>query len=101
MQLNPEGRDRLQAHLQNVLRKPCAICGNTQWQTDDTIFELRQFGAPATPNAQVTIKPVVSLTCNSCGNVLFMNPLTTGIVRLEQQVAQPQVVEQTIVEEEE
>jgi hypothetical protein len=100
MQLNPEGRERLQAHLQNVLRKPCAICGNVQWQTDDTIFELRQFGVGATPNAQVTVKPVVTLTCNGCGNVLFMNALTTGVVRIEQP-AQPQVIEETIVEEEE
>jgi hypothetical protein len=84
MQLNEEGMQRFQQHLQNTLRNPCGICGSGNWQFDDTVFELRQFagGGLATGG---TIKPIVSITCNGCGNVVFMNALTTGIVRVAQQ----------------
>lgn len=84
MQLNPEGMQRFHAHLQNALRHPCAICGSGNWQFDDTIFELRQFaGGGITANGQ--IKPVVSITCNGCGNIIFMNALTTGVIQVSQQ----------------
>ena len=43
MQLNAEGRQRFQAHLQKVLRTPCAVCGGGNWQIEDAIFELREF----------------------------------------------------------
>src|SRR6266550_1849214 len=83
MQLNEEGRARFQAHLQNVLRQPCSVRGSGNWQMDDSIFELREFhGGGLT--GEGSIKPVVAITCNGCGHVLFMSPLTTGIVRLEQ-----------------
>ena len=83
MQLNPEGRARFQAHLQNVLRQPCSVCGSGNWQMDDSIFELREFHGGGLA-AEGSLKPVVAITCQSCGHVLFMSPLTTGIVRLEQ-----------------
>ncbi len=97
MQLNQEGRARLQAHLQNVLRNPCAVCGSAQWQVEDTMFELREFagGAVAT---QGSVKPVVTATCNGCGHILFMSPLTTGIVQVNQQPAaatEPAAIEET------
>ena len=93
MQLNPEGRDRLQSHLQNVLRHPCAVCGSGSWQVDDMIFELRQFAGGGL-STQGAIKPVVTITCNGCGNVLFMNAITTGVVQVQQPAAsQTSVVE--------
>ena len=94
MQLNTEGRARLQTHLQTVLRHPCAVCGNGNWQVDDTIFELRQFAGGGV-TTQGAIKPVVTITCNGCGNVLFMNALTTGVVQVQQPAApQPSAVEE-------
>jgi hypothetical protein len=99
MQLNPEGRARLQAHLQNALRQPCAVCGSGNWQMDDTIFELRQF-AGGNVATQGAIKPVLTITCNSCGNILFMNAITTGVIRVEQQAAQePQDQSASVIEE--
>jgi hypothetical protein len=83
MQLNPEGQARFRNHLQNVIRKPRAVCGEGNWNFDDTVFEMRQFAGGPLP-AQGAIKPVVTLTCQSCGNIVFLNALTTGIVRVEQ-----------------
>lgn len=82
MQLNPEGQARFRNHLQNVIRKPCAVCGEGNWNFDDTVFEMRQFAGGPLP-AQGAIKPVVTMTCQSCGNIVFLNALTTGIVRVE------------------
>ena len=96
MQLNQEGRARFQQHLQNVLRNPCSVCGAGQWQVEDTMFELREFAGGGI-TAQGSVKPVVAATCNNCGHVLFMSPLTTGIVRMEQQVApEATTVEETV-----
>ena len=102
MQLNPEGRARLQQHLQTFLRQPCSLCGNGNWQVEDAIFELREFlgGATLPAGSQVQIKPLMAMTCNACGHTVFMSPLKTGIIAMQQE-NQPQVVtEETVVEEE-
>ncbi len=99
MQLNPEGMQRFHAHLQNALRNPCAICGSGNWQFDDTIFELRQFAGGGIA-ATGQIKPVVSLTCNGCGNIVFMNALTTGIVQVSQSSQPSDVPQENVTEEE-
>jgi hypothetical protein len=83
MQLNPDGRTRFQAHLEKVLRQPCSVCGSGNWQIEDAIFELREFAGGGLA-AGGAVKPVVSMTCTNCGHVLFMSPLTTGIVQLQQ-----------------
>src|SRR5438132_1003186 len=83
MQLNEEGRARFQAHLQNVLRQPCSVCGTGNWQMDDSIFELREFHGGGLSN-EGSIKPVVAITCNTCGHILFMSPLTTGVIQMQQ-----------------
>jgi hypothetical protein len=83
MQLNPEGQARFREHLQNAVRKPCALCDSGNWTYDDTIFEMRQFaGGPLVANGAV--KPFVTLTCQNCGNIVMLNAITTGIVRVEQ-----------------
>ena len=51
---------------------------------DDSIFELREFHGGGIA-AEGSLKPVVALTCNGCGHVLFMSPLTTGIIQMQQQ----------------
>jgi hypothetical protein len=84
MQLNPEGMDRFKSHLQNAVRNPCAVCGSGNWQFDDTIFELRQFAGGGLSTGGM-IKPVITITCNGCGNIVFMNALTTGVVQVTTQ----------------
>jgi hypothetical protein len=88
MVLNPEGRVRFQQHLQNVMRMPCSVCGTSNWQGEDAIFELREFAGGGLTN-EGSVKPVLAMTCNGCGQVIFMSPLKTGIIALAQQ-AQPQ-----------
>ncbi len=84
MVLNPEGRARFQQHLQNTLRQPCSVCGTGNWQVEDAIFELREFVGGDVPT-QGSVKPVLAMTCNGCGHVVFMSPLKTGIIAVPQQ----------------
>ncbi len=92
MVLNSEGRARFQAHLQSFLRNPCSVCGTGSWQVEDAIFELREFMGDAPQQQQMSLKPVLAMTCNGCGHVVFMSPLKTGIIGAPQ-AAQPQVME--------
>ena len=96
MQLNPEGRARFQQHLQNVMRMPCSVCGTMNWHGEDAIFELREFVGGDVPT-QGAVKPVLAMTCNGCGQVIFMSPLKTGIIGLAQQ-GQPQVATEPVAE---
>lgn len=92
MVLNPEGRARFQTHLQSVMRQPCAVCGTGNWQVEDAIFELREFAGGAV-STQVAVKPLLAMTCNTCGQTLLMSPLKTGIISLNQPAqAEPQPV---------
>jgi hypothetical protein len=90
MTLNQEGLQRLNAHLQNILRQPCAICGSGSWQVEDKIFEVREFGTD--PAGQTSVKPVISMTCNGCGQVVFLSALKTGVIGVAQ-APQPQPAE--------
>ena len=68
------------------------MCGTGNWQVEDAIFELREFtGGGVTTEGSV--KPVLAMTCNGCGHVVFMSPLKTGIIALQQQ-GQPEVAAQ-------
>ncbi len=97
MQLNSEGRARFQAHLQNILRQPCSVCGTGNWQVEDSIFELREFTANA-PQQQMSVKPVLAMTCNGCGHIVFMSPLKAGIIGTPQAAQPQQMVTETVEE---
>jgi hypothetical protein len=100
MQLNSEGRARFQAHLQNFLRNPCSVCGTGSWQVEDAIFELREFISDA-QQQQMSLKPVLAMTCNGCGHIVFMSPLKAGIIGTPQAVQPQKVVTETVEETEE
>jgi hypothetical protein len=79
MYLNDQGRARFQQHLQNILRQPCAVCGAGNWQLEDPLFELREFAGGTIPTEGV-VKPLLAVTCKTCGNVLLMSAITTGVI---------------------
>ena len=80
MKLGPEQMQLLHQYFQSTLSRPCAMCGNGNWVFDDTLFEVREF-AGGTIVTQGTIKPMVSLSCNNCGAVSFVNAFKTGVIR--------------------
>ena len=59
----------------------CGLCGQSHWQYDTTIFELREFeGGNFTIGGGGSLLPVVTLSCQNCGNIQLLNALTLGIV---------------------
>lgn len=80
MRLNQEQMEQLKSHLQQNFRSACSICGGTNWQFDDTIFEIRQFMGGGI-STEGLIKPAVAVTCSSCGQIVFVNAISAGVIR--------------------
>jgi hypothetical protein len=83
MFLNDQGRARFQQHLQNILRQPCAVCGGGNWQLEDPLFELREFSG-GNVTTEGVVKPLLAVTCKTCGNVMLMSAITTGVISVPQ-----------------
>jgi len=83
MRLNQEQLQQLANHLQHNFRSACTICGSTNWQFDDTIFEIRQFMGGGI-STEGLIKPAVAVTCSGCGQIVLVNAIAAGVVRVVQ-----------------
>ena len=60
---------------------PCPLCGNQKWILGDNILELREFrGGGLAIGGKLF--PVVPLTCNNCGNTLFLSALFSKVVEV-------------------
>lgn len=64
-------------------RRPCVICGNNHWTVNDCIFETREFfnegyklGTP------IATMPMITITCDNCGNTLFLSAIRMGLVNV-------------------
>jgi hypothetical protein len=47
---------------------------------DDTLFELREFHGGRTVLGSGAIKPLITISCTSCGNSKMMNAIQLGLV---------------------
>jgi hypothetical protein len=82
MKLNKEQMQRLSEHLQKSFKQPCMVCGGTNWQFDDTLFELRQFMGGGISN-QGLIKPAVAVTCATCAQIILVNAIAIGVLQVQ------------------
>jgi len=59
--------------------RPCAQCGASAWQVQDSTFELRGFSGG---NLVISgpIIPLIPVTCSSCGNTVLINAILAGVV---------------------
>jgi hypothetical protein len=81
MKLTLDQQNKLVAKLNEVWKnKVCEICNQTNWMIDDTLFELREFHGGRTVLGSGAIKPIITISCNSCGNTKIMNAILLGIV---------------------
>lgn len=58
----------------------CPLCGNTAWSVTDKCFELREYNDGNLVIGGGSIMPVIPVTCSKCGNTVFINALTTGLL---------------------
>jgi hypothetical protein len=85
MKLSEEQKRLLNEKLNNLAVPPlCSICSSNDWSATDTIFELREFQRGSlTIGGNQSIYPVIPITCNKCGNTLFINAIRIGILAPE------------------
>lgn len=62
---------------------PCPMCHGREWNVTDKFFELREFnnGDLIIGGSNNAITPVIPVTCKNCGNTVFINALTTGLLK--------------------
>lgn len=81
MKLTIVQQKKLVSKLNEVWKnKVCEICHQQNWMIDDTLFELREFHGGRTVLGSGAIKPIITISCNSCGNTKVMNAILLGIV---------------------
>lgn len=60
--------------------KMCPMCGKNNWTIDTNMMTMLGVGEDKSINLGGKILPVVPITCNECGNTIFVNPLAIGCV---------------------
>jgi|CXWL01.1.fsa_nt_gi hypothetical protein len=81
MKLNKKQQEKLISKLNEVWKnKSCEVCGQQNWEIDDTLFELREFHGGRTVLGSGAIKPLITIACTSCWNIKLMNAIHLGIV---------------------
>ena len=81
MPMDDETRQRVEKFLNEKVPRPgsCQLCHNTGWVIGSNVWQLLEFtGAGLTFGGP--IYPVIPLTCNTCGNTLFLNAIFVGAV---------------------
>lgn len=58
----------------------CPYCGKQEWNVTESVFELREFNE-GNLNVGGPITPVIPITCQNCGNTVFINALTSGLLK--------------------
>lgn len=58
----------------------CPLCGGREWNITDRTFELREYNEG---NLVVggAIVPIIPVTCSNCGNTVFINALSTDLLK--------------------
>jgi hypothetical protein len=83
MRLTSEQKKLLTSKLNDIWKEPrkCSVCMEKQWNISDTIFELREFNSGSIViGGDSRIYPVITLTCAHCGNTIFLNAISLGVV---------------------
>ena len=72
---------KLEAYLKDKWQdRSCPMCHSTSWSISDTIYELRKFTDSSLIMTGGPVMPVIPIGCDACGNTVFINAYTTGIL---------------------
>lgn len=73
--------EKLLSHLKSKWQgRPCLMCGTGNWNISDSIFELREYNQGNLVLGGGPIIPVVPITCDNCGNTVFVNAIKAGLI---------------------
>lgn len=85
------GRDYMQINEKKLINtinkkwksKACPMCGNNNWTIDMDMITMIGVGSDLSINIGGKIRPVVAVTCNECGNTIFINALAIECVDVQ------------------
>ncbi len=82
MKLTKEQQQELIEKLNELWKnqKTCSICQSQNWNVSDTVFEIREFHGGSMVVGGSAIVPIITLTCMKCGQTIFLNAMSLGIV---------------------
>lgn len=81
MKLNTRQQTELIQKIDSIWKnRNCEICKNNSWNINDTIFQLSEFQGTDIIIGGGSIAPLISLSCNQCGNTKLLNAIQLGIV---------------------
>lgn len=75
----------IQALSEKWQGRACPLCNSGPWSIGSEIFELREFHGGNLVIGAGKIMPVIGITCDNCGNTVFLNAIKTGLVKGEGQ----------------
>lgn len=63
------------------MSKNCPMCGQNNWNIGEEMQTMVRVGEDKSIQLGGTITPVIIMTCNECGNTLFINPLVINCTK--------------------
>jgi hypothetical protein len=82
MILTDEERKKINDFLEKNWASPqnCSVCHKNSWNISPEVFELRSFhGGSMVIGGKSGIVPLILITCDNCGNTIFINALIAGL----------------------
>jgi hypothetical protein len=82
MILTDEERKKINDFLEKNWASPqnCSVCHKNSWNISPEVFELRSFhGGSMVIGGKSGIVPFIFITCDNCGNTIFINALIAGL----------------------
>ncbi len=64
--------------------KMCPYCGKNNWNIGDSIVTTLSVGENKELRLGGKFQPMVSITCNNCGNTVFVNALIAEAVDVDE-----------------
>ena len=68
----------VQAINQKWVSKNCPVCGKNNWHIGSNMVTMLNVREDKSIEIGGSITPVVAVTCNECGNTIYINPLVIG-----------------------
>ncbi len=78
-------QEKTQEILEKIVSKcsvrKCPMCGESNWNIENKIFELREFNSGnLVIGGKSSIVPLLAITCTHCGNTQLVNAIMCGAI---------------------
>ncbi len=84
MGLNKEQIDKLIKKLIELKINNCPVCKSDKLVVSDVVFEIREFKKGALVLGSSKIAPLISVTCENCGNIILFNAIKLGVIKINE-----------------